>query len=412
MAKFKIQNLCRICKSSSLTEYLNLGETPLANSFLTIEDLQKKEDKYPLTVLFCNNCKLSQLSIVVSPEILFRDYVYFSSNMPILPQHFKKYAEEVVKNFTKSKNDLVVEIGSNDGLLLGAIKSMGVRVLGVDPAVNIAKVANERGIETLAEFFSEGFAQVIYRLYGFAKVIIGNNVVAHIDNHHDLVKGVNKLLTDDGVFIFEAPYLVDMFENLTFDTIYHEHLSYLSIGPLIKLFESFDLEIFNVKIFPVQGNSIRTYVGRKGVYKINSSVDELVRKEKKLSLDNINSYHQLTLKIAQLKEQIRSTLFKLKKQHKRIAAYGAPAKGNTLLNYFGFDSSILEYATEELPSKVGFFTPGTRIPVVHIDEARENLPDYFLLLAWNYKNSALEKEKDFRKKGGKFIIPVGNGEII
>ncbi len=206
----KTNTQCRMCKSENLKLFFDLGETALANSFLSKEELNKPELKYPLRVFFCENCGLSQLVDVVEPEILFRNYVYFSSGMPKLSDHFRNYAEEVVKNFISSKNDLVVEIGSNDGLLLGAIKNLGAKILGVDPARNIAKVANERGVETLLEFFSEKLAGEMVKKYGKAKVIIGNNVVAHIDDHQDLIKGVKTLLADDGVFIFEAPYLGDM----------------------------------------------------------------------------------------------------------------------------------------------------------------------------------------------------------
>jgi len=234
----------------------------LANSFLKKEELNNPESKYPLRVFFCEDCGLSQLVDVVDPSVLFRNYVYFSSEMPVLPEHFKNYAEEAVNNFVKSKNGLVVEIGSNDGLLLGAIKNLGARVLGVDPAENIAKIANERGVETIPDFFNEKLAKEIKEKYGPAKVMIGNNVVAHIDNHYDLISGVSTLLADGGVFMFEAPYLVDMFENYTFDTIYHEHLSCLSVRPLVNLFKQFGMELFDVKLFPVQGNSIRGYAGK------------------------------------------------------------------------------------------------------------------------------------------------------
>lgn len=403
---------CRICQKTDLIEFLDLGETALANSFLSKGDLDKQEDKFPLRVLFCQNCKLSQLGEVVSPKVMFKDYLYFSSGMPVLPQHFKDYAGYVVGEFIENKDDLVVEIGSNDGMLLLAIKEKGVRILGVDPALNIAEIANNRGVETIADFFSENIASTIVNLYGNAKVIIGNNVVAHINDHHDLVKGIQKLLKKDGAFVFEAPYLIDMFENLAFDTIYHEHLSYLSITPLVELFKVYGMEIFDVKIYPVQGNSIRVFVGNIGEYTVLPSVAECLDKEKLLGLDNIKSYHSLAFKILQLKEKIRSTLLGLKKIKKRIAGYGAPAKGNTLLAYFGIGSDILEYATEGLPSKINLYTPGTHIPVVDIEVARKDPPDYYLMLAWNYKDAILLKEQQFLNGGGKFIMPIGEGEII
>ena len=401
-----------MCKSERLSQFFDLGETALANSFLPKEALNKAELKYPLKVFFCENCGLSQLIHIVEPEVLFRDYVYFSSGMPALPEHFRKYAEEAVNNFVKSKNDLVVEIGSNDGLLLGAVKNLGAKVLGVDPAINIAKVANERGVETLPEFFSEKLADKIVKKYGHAKVMIGNNVVAHIDNHHDLIKGASALLADDGVFMFEAPYLVDMFENYTFDTIYHEHLSYLSVRPLVNLFKQFGMELFDVKIFPVQGNSIRGYAGKSGRHEISPRVLELLEKEKSMELDKLETYLKLAGDINEMKKKVLAVLNELKAKGKIIAGYGAPAKGNTLLSYFGIGPDILDYATEALPSKIGFYTPGTHIPVINIEEARKNPPDYFLLLAWNYKDAILKKEESLRQKGVKFIIPVGKVEIL
>lgn len=401
-----------MCKSKCLSQFFDLGEMALANSFLKKEELNKPEPKYPLKVFFCEDCGLSQLVNVVEPEVLFCDYVYFSSGMPALPEHFRKYAEEAVNNFVSSKDDLVVEIGSNDGLFLGAIKNMGVKILGIDPAENIAKVANERGVETLPEFFSEKLAGKIAAKYGKAKVVIGNNVVAHIDNHHDLIKGVSTLLRGDGVFIFEAPYIVDMFENYTFDTIYHEHLSYLSVRPLITLFKQFGMELFDVKIFPVQGNSIRGYAGKLGQHEISPRVEELLEKEKLMKLDRLEIYLKLASDISEMKQKVLVVLNELKAKGKKIAGYGAPAKGNTLLNYYGIGPDILEYATEELPSKIGLHTPGAHIPVVHIEEARKNPPDYFLLLAWNYKDVILKKEEVMIKNGTRFIIPVGKIEIL
>ncbi len=401
-----------MCKSKNLKLFFDLGETALANSFLKKEELDKLEPKYPLRVFFCEDCGLSQLIDIVDPSVLFRNYVYFSSGMPKLSDHFRNYAEEVVNNFAKSKDDLVVELGSNDGILIGAIKEMGARILGVDPAENIAKIANERGIETIPDFFSEKLANEIVKKYGRAKVMIGNNVVAHIDDHHDLIKGVKTLLADDGVFIFEAPYLIDMFENLAFDTIYHEHLSYLSVRPLKKFFEQFDLQIFDVKILPVQGNSLRVYVSYPGKYQIKPSVEECLKKEKELKMDTLEAHKELARRAGELKEKLLTTLRDLKSNGKKIAAYGAPAKGNTLLCYFNIGPETLDYATESLPSKIGLYTPGTHIPVINIEEAHKNPPDYYLLLAWNYKDIILQKEEAFRKQGGKFIMPIGDNQIL
>jgi len=383
----------------------------LANSFLKKEELNNPESKYPLRVFFCEDCGLSQLVDVVDPSVLFRNYVYFSSEMPVLPEHFKNYAEEAVNNFVKSKNGLVVEIGSNDGLLLGAIKNLGARVLGVDPAENIAKIANERGVETIPDFFNEKLAKEIKEKYGPAKVMIGNNVVAHIDNHYDLISGVSTLLADGGVFMFEAPYLVDMFENYTFDTIYHEHLSCLSVRPLVNLFKQFGMELFDVKLFPVQGNSIRGYAGKTGQHAISMRIGELLEKEKSMGLNDISTYFKLVDDVDEMRKKVLTILKDLKLQGKKISGYGAPAKGNTLLSYYGIGADILDYVTDET-TKINLYTPGTHIPVIDIKDARKNPPDYFLLLAWNYKDAILKKEEDFRKNGGKFIMPVGKVEIL
>ena len=347
----------------------------------------------------------------MEPEILFRDYVYFSSGMPSSP-HYCAYADEVVSRFIKSPQDQVVEIGSNDGHLLAEIQNKGVKILGIDPAKNIAVQACARGIETLPEFFSEKLAHEIRNTRGAAKVIIGNNVVAHIDDHHDLVRGIKALLADDGVFVLEAPYLADMFENLTFDTVYHEHLSYLAVRPLQRLFEQFGMEIFDIKVFPVQGNSLRVYACNKGAYPVQPSVVALVQKEINSGFHTFFAYQELAQCIRGLKNEVKQTIASVRKDGKRIAAYGAPAKGNTLLNYFALGGDCLDFATEELPSKIGLLTPGMHVPVVHIDTARKNPPDYYLLLAWNYKDVVLEKEKDFLDRGGKFIMPVGRERII
>jgi hypothetical protein len=402
---------CRICHNEKLIEFFNLGEHPLANAFLKKEDLMTSEQKYPLRVLWCPECNLVQLGEVVDPNILFFDYVYFSSGMPA-SKHFRDYAQSVVKNFISSPDELVVEIASNDGHFLEVVKETHPNILGVDPAKNIAKFANERGIPTIPDFFTEKLAKEIVNKSGHAKAIIANNVVAHINDHHDLMKGVSFLLDEKGVFIVEAPYLIDMFENLTFDTIYHEHLSYLAIRPLARLFEEYGLEIFDVQIYPVQGNSLRVFVGKKGMHPILPLVREFLLKEKNMGLDKFESYVKLEKKISALKSEVVDLLKKIKNEGKKIAGYGAPAKGNTLLNYFNIDADTLDYVTETLPTKIGLYTPGMHIPVADINWARQNSPDFYFLLAWNYKDKILEKERDFISKGGKFIMPIGEERIL
>ena len=396
-----------MCGSTNLHKFLDLGAQPLANAFLTKEQLGEPEPMYPLEVYWCAGCSLAQLIHAVDPSVLFRDYVYFSMGMPKLSSHFKEYAEDAVSRFVTDKNQLVVEIGSNDGILLHSIKDR-VRVLGIDPARNIAKVANERGVETLPEFFSEELAKKVRTTYGPARIMIGNNVVAHINDHHDLLRGASALLDEDGVFIFEAPYLVDMFENLTFDTVYHEHLSYLAVRPVVKLFVAHGLEVFDVKTFPVQGVSLRVYAGFPGRHTVSPSVQVLSEDEQRRGLGSFEAYGELARRIADLKEEVNARLRALKKSGKRLAGYGAPAKGNTLLNYYKIGPAVLDYLTETLPSKVGSYSPGTHIPVIHITEARKDPTDHYVLLAWNYLKTILEQELEFKKRGGTFVIPVGH----
>ncbi|MBP9711282.1 MAG: class I SAM-dependent methyltransferase [Candidatus Pacebacteria bacterium] len=401
-----IHTSCRMCGSTKLHKVMDLGDQPLANAFLAKEQLAQPEATYPLVVYWCEECSLAQLIHTVDPSILFRDYVYFSMGMPKVSDHFRRYAEDALSRFVTDPSQLVVEVGSNDGVLLLSIKDR-VRVLGVDPALNIAKLANERGVETLAEFFSESLAKQIKESHGSARIIIGNNVIAHIDDHTDLVRGVRELLDPDGVFVFEAPYLTDMFDNLAFDTVYHEHLNFFAVRPLVQHFASKGLEVFDVELHPVQGLSLRVFVGHPGKHPVSSRVQERVSDELKRGFDKRSTYEELAQKVAHIKDEVVIHLQNLKKSGKKIAGYGAPAKGNTLLNYYGIGPETLDYLTEALPSKIGKFSPGMRIPVIDIDEARKNPPDYFFMLAWNYQKAILEKETEFRTKGGKFVMPIG-----
>jgi SAM-dependent methyltransferase len=384
---------------------------PLANSFLKNSDEFPTEKKYPLEVYFCHSCNLTQLLDVVDKKEMFSNYIYFSSGMPKLSDHFRLYAEDIMKRFLKH-GDFVVELASNDGILLKFFQDAGYKVLGIDPAENVVKIAEKIGVHTLVDFFSQNLAKKVATEYGQAKVIMANNVVAHIDDHHDLAKGLGELLAEDGVFVFEAPYLVDMFNNLTYDTIYHEHLSLLSIRPLIKLFENFGLELFDVEIHPVQGQSLRSFVGRKGKHPVTPNVKKYIDLELSMGLDKLETYQTLAKRVENQKIQLTELLGKLKSEGKKVAAYGAPAKGNTMLNYLGIGTDILDYALEDLPAKQNMYTPGMHIPTVDAVHAHSFEPDYYLMLAWNYEKPILEKEKQFLAKGGHFIIPVEGIRLV
>lgn len=409
----KRNSQCRICGSKKLDKFLSLGNTPLANSFLKKEDFPK-EKWFPLEVYFCNNCYLSQLVDIVDKKHLFFQYVYFYSLMPQASRHFSNYAKDLIKKFIGDpKRDLVLEFGSNDGLLLKAFQENGcMKILGVDPAKNIAQVANRIGVPTIDNFFSYALAKKISKKYGKAKIIVANNTVAHINDLHDMARGVMRVLEGDGVFVFEAPYLVDMFENIAFDSIYHEHLSYLTVSPLVYLFKQYNMDVFDVELVRRQGNSIRVFVCSSKKRPTSSNVKKLLNKEKKMSLHRIKTYHALVKKIDKSKNKLNKILTGLKSKGFRIAAYGSPARGNTILNYCKIGPNILDFATEELKSKIGLYTPGMHIPVISINRARKSPPDYYLLLAWDYKDSVLKKEKAFINRGGKFIIPVEGVKIF
>lgn len=408
----KVEN-CRICKSSDLYFFLKLGPTPLANRFIKPGAKHEPEPSYPLDVCLCKKCGLVQLGFVVPPEILFKDYIYFSSTSTTICNHFAQLADEVLAKFA-SKGDLIVEVASNDGVLLKNMLGKGVRPLGVEPATNIAKVANGAGIETLNDFFNSQTAKKIFDERGPARVILANNVFAHIPDLNDCVKGMGLLLSDDGAVIIEFPQLSDLYENLEFDTIYHEHLSYFSLKPLMHLFGKFGMDLFDARKFPVHGGTLRIYVQKKGgPNKVNSDrLQSLVANEERLGLYTEKAYEQFAKDVETLRHELLAMLHGLKEKGKRIAAYSAPAKGNTLLNYCRIGPDLVDYAVDKSPVKQGLLTPGMHIPIFGLDHIRADRPDYLLVLAWNFKDEIMAQQSEFSSAGGHFIIPVPKPKIV
>jgi len=403
---------CRICKGSNLIKILDLGETPLANFFLKKEDLDKKELKFPLVVYFCEKCKLLQLLDIVNPEKLFRHYYYLTSTSKPLTDHFVELGKSIVNRFIKSKDDLVIDIGGNDGVLLNSIKNK-CRVLNIEPAKNVAKISREKSVDTKEEFFNKELAKRILKDYGSTKVITASNVFAHIDNLEDVIAGVKILIGDKGIFIIEVHWVANLLGLVDvggFDQIYHEHLSYFSLLTLVQLFNQFDLKIFDVKLIPIHGQSLQVYVSKNR--EISESVNELIEQEKSLGLDKMETYLNFVKKVERNKSELRNLLSKLKKENKKIIGYGATAKGNTLLNYFQIDNKILDFIVDDSPLKQGLYTPGTHIPIFSVNRLKEDKPDYMLLLAWNYAESILNKERSLRDEGVKFIIPVPEVKIL
>jgi hypothetical protein len=381
---------------------------PLANSFLAPGELDRPEARYPLVLCRCESCGHVQLSLTVPPEIMFRNYLYVSGTSDTIPVHFAEYARDVAQRFVP-RGGLVVEIGSNDGTLLRAFDRSSVRVLGVEPARNIARLANDAGIPTIDEFFSEDLARQIANEHGKAAAIIGNNVVAHIDDLHGLMRAAAGLLTDQGVLVVEFPYLVDLLDKCAYDTIYHEHLSYFSVTSIVDLVTRFDLHVVDVRRVSVHGGSIRVFISKHG--SASSNVEQLLAFENETGLA---SGRPLQLFVTAVEGQRDALVRMLKEIRSRgqLAGYGAPAKGNTMLNYCGIDTTLLEFIVDRSPLKQGLLTPGTHIPVA---EPKRLLPSGIrdtLMLAWNFADEILKQQRDYRDAGGRFVIPIPVPRIV
>ncbi len=400
---------CRSC-GYQISEFFNLGPMPLVNSFLKEKDL-KREKKYKLATAFCKHCYLVQLTNTVSPEVLFRNYIYFSSTSSSFLEHNRKTATYLSKRLKLTKKSLVVEIASNDGAMLQYFKKLGIRILGIDPATNIAKVANARGIKTLPEFFNFSLSQKLQKKGISADLIYGANVLAHVPQIVDFAKGVKTLLADQGTAIFEFPYMKGLLEN-KFDTIYHEHVFYYSLIALQNLFKRVNLEIYDVELVSVQGGSLRIYISHPGVFKITNTIHNLVKSELSARFGKLTTYKKMGQRVAQLKKDILVLLKKLKKQGLHIGAYSAPAKGLILLNYFGIGKNYLDFIVDKSKAKQGLYTPGVHMKVYSPEEIYKQKPDYLLILCWNIASEVMTEHKKFQKRGGKFIIPIPKIKII
>lgn len=405
--------ICRICHSSDLTKFLDLGFTPPADDFIAPERMSKPETHYPLEVMICNDCKLVQLSYVVPPEILFQqDYPYESSTTVTGRNHYQTLAKEIAARYGLGSNDLVVDIGSNVGVLLDGFKAVGVRGLGIDPAERMCEIANKNGIETIHGFFSESLVHEIVKTKGKARVVTGTNVVAHINDLHALVRGLQLLLGEKGVFVFEAPYLTHLLEKLEYDTIYHEHLSYLSVQPMQRLFSQFGMQIIDVQEVSIHGGTLRYHAARKGEYPAAKTVEQYISKEESDGIYSMEYLSKFSQSVQQHRDELVWMLKVLKHEGKRIAGVSAPAKGMTLLNYCKIGNETLDFLTEKSALKIGKYTPGTHIPVVADAELTNRMPDYALLLAWNFAEEIMKNLEAYRKKGGKFIIPIPTPQIV
>lgn len=403
---------CRICSSSDLSLVLDLGRMPLANASLQTPADFKHEQFYPLGVYFCAHCSLVQLLDVIHPSVLFSRYNYVTGTSDTIAAHNVEYARAIVTRLNMQPDDLVVEIASNDGSLLKQFAPYGVRTLGVEPATNIAEIANNAGIETVNQFFDSALALELASSYGKARAIIGNNVLAHLDDPIDFLNGCKQLLASDGLISVEVPYLYDLVEQLEYDTIYHEHLSYFSVKTLMFLSRAAELEIFSVEHVPVHGGSLRVLMGHPGAHDTSAAnVSAMLNVEQARELDQLARYLAFSNQVIEHRQKLLHTLSAIRTGHS-LAGYGAPAKGNTLLNYCGIGTDLVPYTVDKSALKVGQFTPGMHIPVRPVSALAEDQPDYVLVLAWNFADEIVKQQKSYRDRGGKFIIPLPEPRII
>ena len=402
---------CRVCQHETLEMFLSLGPTPLANRFLNREQLEETEPYFPLDVYFCNTCCLVQLVDIVPAQVLFREYPYLTGVSSPMKTHFAALAEEIVQEYHLDPGSLVVDIGSNDGTLLSSFRQFGTRTLGVEPAANIAALANTAGVQTINQFFTPALAEDIARTMGPAKAVLATNVFAHVHDLDSFLQGASELLSADGVLVIEVPYLVDMLDNTEFDTIYHEHVSYFAVRPIVAILTRFGMGIVGLTRIRVHGGSIRVVVQKSRTQQARV-VDRFLTLEAERGLSFVRPYHEFAQRVHSVKDELIELLRNLKAQGLRIAGYGAPAKGNTLLNFCKVGPDLLEYLIDTTPAKQGRFSPGMHIPIYPEQRFHLEPPDYALILAWNYADEILEKETAYRQRGGGFIIPIPRPIVV
>lgn len=406
---------CRNCNYPLRHEFVDLVSSPPSNSFLSEKQLDEPETYYPLKLFVCEKCFLVQIAEYKKfSEIFDSKYVYFSSFSATWLEHCKKYAQAMVSRFALNGQSLIVEVASNDGYLLQYFLEQGIPVLGIEPTANTAQIARERGIETVVRFFDREFAAELKSAGREANLLAGNNVLAHVPDINSFVEGMKILLAPKGVITMEFPHLLQMITQNQFDTIYHEHFSYLSVFTVKAIFEKFGLQLFDVEELSTHGGSLRIYAKHESDSSkaVEPSVESLLAREKSVGIDDLKFYQDFQRRAEHIRDTLLELLLKARRDGKSVAAYGAAAKGNTLLNYCGIRSGAIEYVVDASPHKQGLFLPGSHIPVVAENRIRETKPDYIIIFPWNLKDEIMAQLSYVKEWGAKFIVPIPEPRIV
>lgn len=411
-AEARVATSCRGCASEGLEVILSLGEMPLANALLTAKQLTDPERRYPLDVAFCTTCALVQLTVSLPPEHLFSDYAYFSSYADTIVRNAGDLVGRVIRERRLGSASLAVEVASNDGYLLEHYVREGIPVLGIDPAANVVGIAETRGVPTLCAFFGAALAEELRASGRRADVLHANNVIAHVPELNGFVRGIARILTDDGVAVIETPYVRDLVERLEFDTVYHEHVFYYSLTALDRVLVRNGLRTVDVERIPIHGGSLRVFAMLDGARRPDGSVTKLLADEDRDGIGSLEYFRGFGERVRDLRAELRALLIELRSQEKRIAAYGAAAKGAALLNALGLPDGTLDFVADRSPHKQGRYIPGVHVPIVAPERLLEEMPDYVLLLAWNFADEIMAQQAEYGRRGGRFVVPLPTPTIV